>query len=303
MSYTRKVQPNGIGRRRLRRPIDNGAVSARVVEVEGRRTRVREAGDLANPPVLLIHGIGRFLEDWEPQFERLAGDFRVIALDLPGFGQSQRLPEPMSLSALARGTLATLDALDERRPLALVGNSLGGAVAMQMLALAPDRVSRLVLVNSAGFGPEVTYLLRMLAVPVVGRLMLRRPTKVGVKHIERALYADPALATPARVAHALQIARDPDVATAFDEIGRNLGTVRGVRSAWRAELLAAAAAQHRPVLIVWGDRDRILPPQQLEAARVAFPAARTHVFRGAGHLPQIERPDEFADVLRAFLTE
>jgi pimeloyl-ACP methyl ester carboxylesterase len=276
-------------------------VAATTVDVGGLPTRVRLAGDPTSQPVLLLHGIGRYLEDWEPQFDRLSACRRVIALDLPGFGFSARPPGPVTLESLAKGALAALDALGEARPVCVIGNSLGGAVALRMLALAPDRVSRLALVNSAGFGPEVTVLLRMFAVPGLGPALLRRPTAAGVRYIERSLYADPAMATPQRVAHALRVARDPQVALAFAEIGRELGTFRGVRPAWRAELLAAAAAHPRPTLIVWGDRDRILPPHHLAVARRAFPHARTHVFRGTGHLPQVERPDEFASVVRSFL--
>lgn len=278
-------------------------MGATTVDVGGLRTRVRIEGDPAAPPVLLIHGIGRFIEDWEPQFERLSDGYRVIALDLPGFGKSVRRPGPVTLDALAHGALATLDALGETRPVTAVGNSLGGAVSMRMLVLEPDRVARLVLVNSAAFGSEVTYLLRMLAIPGFGRMVLRHPTPFGARLIERALHADPAVATPERVSHALGIARDRAVAEAFAEIGRGLATVRGVRSEWRDELLAQAAAQPRPTLILWGDRDRILPPHHFDAARRAFPQARAHMFRDTGHLPQVERPDEFAAIVRSFLAE
>lgn len=279
-------------------------MEATTIDVGGLRTRVRVEGDPADPPVLLLHGIGRFLEDWDPQFERLSDAHRVIALDLPGFGRSQRRPGPATLEELARGAFATLEALGEKRPVSAIGNSLGGAVALQMLALAPERIARLVLVNPAGFGPEVTYLLRMLAVPGLGPAMLRRPTAAGVRHIERALYADRRVATPARVSHALGIARDPEVAAVFGEVGRRLGTVvRGVRPGWRQELLAAVARHPRPTLIVWGDRDRILPPRHFAAARRAFPHARTHMFAGTGHLPQVERADGFAALVRWFLAD
>src|SRR5439155_1697018 len=144
-----------VHRRRGRRDTARG--SSRVstptmITVLGRRTRVRLEGDPDSPPVLLLHGSGRGLEDWAPQYPRLAGAHRVIALDLPGSGFSARAPEPTTLEVLARGVLETLDTLGERRPLHVIGNSLGGAVAMQLLVLDPARVASLVLVDSAGFG-------------------------------------------------------------------------------------------------------------------------------------------------------
>ncbi|HEX3613178.1 MAG TPA: alpha/beta fold hydrolase [Sporichthyaceae bacterium] len=270
-------------------------------KVEGRQVRVRVAGDPAAPPVVLVHGIGRNLEDWDATFARLADAYRLIALDLPGFGMSDRRPEPAGLGSLARGVLTTLSAVDERRPVHLVGNSLGGAVSMQTLLLAPERVASLALVNSAGFGPEVTYILRMLAMPRLGPLMLRRPTRVGLGHAERTLYADPKLADRARVDHALRMARRPGAAEFMAEIGHALGTLRGVRPEWRADLLAAMAAHERPMLIVWGDRDRILPPGHFDLARRTFPNAAVRMFPGVGHMPQVERPDEFVALLREFL--
>jgi len=273
------------------------------ISVDGRRTRVRVEGDPANPPMLLLHGVGRSLEDWAPQYPRLAGSHRVIALDLPGFGFSARAYEPTTLKVLARGVLDTLDTLDERRPLQVIGNSLGGAVALQLLVLDPDRVAGLVLANGAGFGAEVALVLRMLAVPVLGGLATRRTTRASALFTERMLYADPALATKERIDHALAIARQPDAGTAMLEISSELVTWRGIKPRWRADLIAAAAEHPRPTLIIWGDRDRILPPHHLDSARRLIPHAQADLFVGVGHAPQIECPDAFAARVLAFVAD
>ena len=98
---------------------------------------MRVQGDAANPPVLLLHGISRSLEDWSAQFMLLAAKYRVIGLDLPGFGFSERKPEPATLIALADGVAETLDALSEHRPCHVIGNSLGGAVGVQTAGRPP----------------------------------------------------------------------------------------------------------------------------------------------------------------------
>src|SRR5262249_28906884 len=157
------------------------------------------------------------LEDWDPQFELLAAGNRLIAMDLPGFGRSQRRPEPSTLAAFGRGVLATLDALGETRPVHLVGNSLGGGVCLAILGAEPDRVASVVLVNSAGFGREVTYILRMLAIPGLGKQMLARPSRLGLRHAERNLYATKSYATPERVGHALELGRLPGAAQFMEE--------------------------------------------------------------------------------------
>ncbi|RSM48075.1 alpha/beta hydrolase [Actinoplanes sp. ATCC 53533] len=270
--------------------------------VRGARIRVRRSGDPAHPPVLLLHGIGRSLEDWDPQHDRLSADHRVISVDLPGFGLSEPMPGRVTLAALAEGVAATVAALGEERPVHVMGNSLGGAVAMRMLAAAPARIATLTLVNSAGFGKEVTPALRILAVPGLGKQLLRRIDARSAYRIERSLFHDRAHVTEERVAFALRVAARPDNARVFLETARELGTLLGVRAAWRQRLLSQVAAHPRPSLIVWGDRDLILPAAHLAAARAAFPHAKTHLFADTGHLPQIERADDFADLARLFLT-
>ena len=272
-----------------------------VVNVDGRTVRALTAGDRADTPLLLLHGIGRSLEDWTEQIERLSGRFYVIAVDLPGFGRSARRDGPADLATVADGVAGALAALDEDRPCHVIGNSLGGAVAMQLLASHPDRVASLTLVNSAGFGAEVTALLRMLSLPGIGRHLATRSTPAGARLMERRLFADPSLATRERIDHALSIAAQPGTGEFLLEMANHLGTMRGVRPQWRTQLLAGVAAHPRPTLLIWGDRDRILPAAHLAAARRQFPDAQVHLFTATGHMPQIERADEFADLITAFV--
>ena len=273
----------------------------RHLDVRGTRIRFHETGDPAAPPVVLLHGIGRSLEDWALQHPLLDTEYRVISLDMPGCGLSQRRPEPTTLQVLADGVWATLDTLGETRPVHLMGNSLGGAVAMTMLAGTPGRVATLTLVNSAGFGKEVTIALRLLAVPVVGRQLLRRVDARSAPRMKRTLFADRALVTPERVATAVRIAQQPDFAPVYLEIAKALGGFRGVSAAWRTDLLERLRAHEKPTLITWGERDMILPSTHLAAALAAFPHARAHMFPATGHMPQIERAEEFAGLVRPLL--
>lgn len=273
----------------------------KVIEVKGRPTRVRVDGHPDMPPILLLHGIGRSLEDWAPQHRRL-DVFRTIALDLPGFGFSARPSRPMSLRALTDAVLETLDVLGEHRPLHLVGNSVGGAVGLQLLTLQPQRVASLTLANSAGFGSEANWMLRLLATPVLGGLLARHPTRTTARMLERTIFADPCLATTRRVDHTLTIARQrPDAGSALHELACELGTPRGFRSRWRKNLITQASRHRVPTLIVWGERDKILPAAHLSNARELLPHARAHLFMGTGHMPQIERPDEFAELVLDFI--
>ncbi|MGB2572142.1 alpha/beta fold hydrolase [Micromonospora citrea] len=270
----------------------------RHVTVEGRRVRHRVDGD--GPPVVLLHGIGRSLRDFTDQHELLASGFRVHSVDLPGYGGSMPMAEPCTLPALGRFVGRYLDTVGVDQPAHLVGNSLGGAVAMQVAAAEPARVASLALVNSAGFGPEVTLALRLLTLRPLGRLLLR-PSRAAARRVERTLFHDPSFATDERIAHALELAGQPYTARVMLETCRHLGTFRGVRPQWREELLARVAERDIPTLIVWGDRDLILPAAHLDAARARLPKARTHLFTDCGHLPQVERAEEFHRMLVDFL--
>ena len=263
--------------------------------VDGRRTRCRISGD--GPPVVLLHGIGRTLDDFTALHTALARDHLVLAVDLPGHGGSAPLDGPHTLPALAAAVARFLDVAGVTGPAHLVGNSLGGAVAMRLAADEPRRVASLALLNSAGFGREVTVALRLLAVRPLARLLLRPHPRIA-RRTERAIFHDPAYVTDERIATALAAAGQPHAARVMLELVRDLGTWRGVRPQWRADLLDAVAALDLPTLLVWGERDLVLPAAHLAYARTRLPDAASHLFRDTGHMPQIERTAEVEALLR-----
>jgi pimeloyl-ACP methyl ester carboxylesterase len=282
----------------------NNSGMASTIDVDGKTVRyVYIGGNSAGPgaPIVLLHGIGRSLDDWtDAQAALAAAGYAVHAIDMAGFGGSDPVADP-DLPALARHVLATLDRLGVTGPVHLIGNSLGGAVAMRVAVEAPGRVASLVLVNSAGFGRQVTIALRALGVPGLGRLLLSRPSPKRSRMVVRSLFFDATYVTDERVADAYALASRPGGADTFARVARNLGTWRGVRPGWRRDLLTAVAAQRVPTLIIWGTHDLVLPPHHIVAAARAFPHARTHLFAETGHMPQIERTEAFTGLVTTFL--
>jgi cation diffusion facilitator CzcD-associated flavoprotein CzcO/pimeloyl-ACP methyl ester carboxylesterase len=268
------------------------------VVVDGIRIRYRVTGN--GPALLLLHGIGQSLDDWDEQHDRLSQRHTVLSLDLPGFGYSERLPGRATLERLASVLPAFLDTLGMPGAIPVVGNSLGGAVAMRLASDHPDRVSALVLVDSAGFGSEVALALRLLTVRGLGEL-LALPRLGTARATVRAVFHDREHATEARVARSFRLSQRAGHARTTLDVARDLGTPRGIRPGWRKTLVAAIAAHDRPVLVAWGDHDRILPFSHYSAARRTLPGATGRVFADAGHMPQIESPDEFAATVEDFL--
>ncbi|AXU11652.1 alpha/beta fold hydrolase [Streptomyces clavuligerus] len=236
------------------------------VDVDGHPVRYRATG--TGPPVVLLHGLGRSLEDWEPLRTALPAH-RLLALDLPGFGWSPAPPEP-GLGTMAEHVAGCLDRLGITAPVHLVGNSLGGAVAMRLAVRHPARVASLALAAGAGFGREVTWALRVLDLPLLWRF-LPRPDRRGVRTAERSLYADPALATPDRVDLALALARRPNAAGTLRQVARTLGSLSGVRADWRTDLLKALAVLDIPTLVVWAPTTASCPPPTSPTRRTPFP--------------------------------
>jgi len=251
-------------------------------------------------PVLLIHGIGRSRADWQAQHELLEDSFQVWSVDLPGFGDSPAPDGGMTLERLA-GDVAGFLRAQGVAPAHVVGNSLGGAVAMQLTADHPELVRSLLLADSAGFGRGVSPALRLASIPGLGERAMR-PSREGARRSERAMYHDPAFVTEERVQHGYELAGRPGGTDAFLGMLRSLGGVAGVKGGWRRALLPRVRATGVPVLIVWGDKDTVLPFRHMARGAKAL-GARTHRFADTGHGPQIERAEDFAHLAREFWDE
>lgn len=280
------------------------------LEVNGVPLRVRISGPEDGVPILLIHGIARSLEDWAEAQDLLAeAGHRVISTDLPGFGYSRKGRERPGLPAFGRAMAGLLDAAGVTRPAHVMGNSLGGGVSMTLAVDHPGKVASLTLVNSIGFGGEVNISAlpmaygALAALPGLSGYFGPRAREAGANTI-RDLFYDRTLATTAQLKHAGLLAKQRDFRATFLATAATLGApVVGVRNGWRRDLLAKVVASDLPVLVIWGDDDKILPPHHLEAAAAAFPKARTHLFTDTGHMPQVEKAEEFAALVGAFVGE
>lgn len=279
------------------------------VDVDGVAVRVRISGPETGPPIVLIHGIGRSLEDWQDSQDILAGRHRVISLDLPGFGLTTRLQGRPGLPAFARVVLGLLDAVGETRPVYLMGNSLGGAVSMTVAATAPERVAGLVLAASAGFGRKVhvplspMFYAGLAALPLVGKRFRVLAREAGVQ-VNRNLFDDPTLATPDMIKHAGKVGRQPDFRATFLATASGIGApVFGTYPRWRRRLLESVAASGIPALVVWGESDKVLPVDHFHSVAAVLPNASTHLFPATGHMPQVERAEQFCELVAKFVEE
>ncbi len=273
----------------------------RRVALHGHELAVTDLGD--GPAVVLVHGLMSARRTWDAQLDRLAADHRVIAPDLFGHGDSAKPVGDYSLGAHAASLRDLLDELDI--PAAtVVGHSLGGGIAMQLAYLFPDRVERVVLVSTGGLGRELNPLLRAATLPGsefvlpvlasgwlhdVGDSVLRLWGRTGLPSVSpSAAEAWQSLATLA----------DGDTRKAFLATSRSVIDVGGQTVSARNRL---SGLESRPVMLVWGARDRMIPSSHIDAAREVLPHSRVEILDRSGHFPHLDEPDRFAAVLGDFV--
>jgi pyruvate dehydrogenase E2 component (dihydrolipoyllysine-residue acetyltransferase) len=247
------------------------------IEAGGRRFAYVDQG-AGEPPILLLHGFGGDHSSWMFNQAPLAESRRAIALDLPGHGGSDKDVGDGSVAALAGAVEDAIGALGLAR-YHLAGHSLGGAVAMAIAAKHPERVASLVLVASAGLGPEIDG--RFIDVFTAAE---RRKEMVAVAE---ALFADRKLVTRKLVEDMLRMKRIDGVTEAMRRIAAREFPGGRQTSAGAA----ARAALEAPVLVIWGGKDRVIPVAHARA----LPGARVELLPEAGHMVHAE---SYAEVNR-----
>jgi pyruvate dehydrogenase E2 component (dihydrolipoamide acetyltransferase) len=248
-----------------------GAAGPSVASIEagGRRFAYHDQG-AGEPPLVLIHGFGGDLGSWMFNQPALAETRRVIAIDLPGHGGSQKDVGDGSVASLAAAIGAAIDALGLAR-YHLAGHSLGGAVALAIAGARPQQVASLVLVASAGLGPEIDggFLADFTAAE-------RRKEMTGVAQM---LFADPALVTRKLVEDMLRIKRIDGVTDAMRRIA-----ARSFAQGRQAEDTGGKSPDTVPTLVIWGGKDRIVPASHADK----ISGARKEIFPAAGHMVHAE---------------
>jgi pimeloyl-ACP methyl ester carboxylesterase len=249
-----------------------------------------------------VHGIAGSSTSWAPVMQRLADQYCVIAPDLLGHGESSKPRGDYSLGAYASGIRDLLVVLGHERA-TFIGHSLGGGIAMQLAYQFPEMCERLVLAGSGGLGKEVNPLLRAIAAPgseyVLPVVLTPRihgvAGSVGRFLGKFGLRGDPLLG---EIWDSYTRLTDARAQRAFVHTIRAVIDVAGQRVSARDRLYLAREV---PTLIVWGDRDHVIPVSHAYVAHDLMPGSRLEIIEGAGHFLPIELPDAVAGLLRDFL--
>ncbi len=247
------------------------------------------------PPLVLLHGVGANRAVWRRVTQALAEDRHVIAPDLPGFGESAPAANGFDLDTAAA---ALAGPLAERAggPFDLLGNSLGGAVAVRLAVARPDLVRRLVLSAPAGFAPSPRALRAVAGALGDRAVAVRRVVGTPVVRVpaaRRALLWG-AVAEPQRLA-ADDARMMLEASRGSTRIGAAVSAVLG------ADLRADLDRLQAPFGVIWGWRDRVIPISTLRQIRTSRPDVLVVTIPRAAHVPQVERPAEFVAAVRRLL--
>lgn len=269
--------------------------------LHGERVAYRRGGE--GPVLLLLHGIAGSSRTWIPAMRLLQRDYTVLAPDFLGHGESAKPLGDYSLGNHASGTRDFLDVLGIERA-TIVGQSFGGGVALQFAYQFPEICERLVLVDAGGLGREVNWILRLITLPAAEYVIPAVfPSFAG-------RYGD----SVARFLHARGI-RNPAAGEIWrsyesltDSANRRafVKTMRAVIDPGGQSVSAVTRlylAAHMPTLIVWGDRDKIIPIEHAHQAHAVMPNSRLAVMEGVGHFPHAEDPERFVEILVDFLRD
>jgi pimeloyl-ACP methyl ester carboxylesterase len=262
------------------------------IDAAGIATRYLEAG--SGEPVVMLHGSGpgvSALANWQHNIPALSQRFRVLAPDIVGFGATERPADIVySLRTCTDHVWAFLDAHDIQQT-AIVGNSLGGRIALQMATDRPDRITKMVLMGAPGVGMTLTD----------GLVALRgyQPSHEAMRDLLRNYFAvDPAMITDELVAIRYEASIADGAYEAYRTMffdPRHAGSELGITE---DEVRSIAT----PTLLVHGREDRVVPLQVSVTMLGLLPNADLHVFSECGHWTQIERADEFSALVTDYLS-
>lgn len=245
----------------------------------------------SGPPLVLIHGVGSSRAIWMHAIPPLARARTVYALDVPGFGESEPLAEGFDLADVAEGIAAgVVERVDP--PFDLLGSSLGGALALTVAVRRPELVRRLLLGAPAGFRSVPEPLARLAGFGSEALLAARRLAGRRLAHsatARRALLAG-VVADGAGLPEA-------DARLVLEASARAARLRPAVAAAAQADLREELTALRQPLGLVWGSADRVIPAMTVERILALRPDAPLEIVPDAGHIPQLERPAEFAAAL------
>ena len=270
------------------------------IQVGNVKTRYWELGE-SGSPVLFVHGLGSFIEHWEQNLTELSKHHRVYAIDLVGFGLTEKPTVSYSIPFLAKFVQDFMNSKGIKNT-SVIGNSLGSMIAIELYLLNPNIVDKLILLDGGFFGRKIAAAFRILSVPFVGEWLMR-PNRDGTEQFLKLMFFDQSFVTEKLVDITFERNSQAGSAKAYLETLRSSANIFGLKRAFINRTIANKNRLTSPTLIIWGKNDNVLPVEYAFQAEEILPNATIQIFDNCGHMPQIECAEKFNDLAVSFLAE
>jgi pimeloyl-ACP methyl ester carboxylesterase len=271
----------------------------RYLKIDQINTRYWQMGDRGSP-IILLHGGNGSIEFWLYNIAALAQYHRVYAFDMVGSGKSDLPDGSYSLGYQAEFLYGFMAAL-EIDSATLIGNSMGGGVALEFTRLYPDRVDQLVLVDSMGLGREISLGIRLITLPAIVNLL--RPGRWMIPAMLKSNFYAPQQLPPAWIEFRYPIFAIPGRNQVLFRLGQSNFNLAGVRPDVYQPIIDSLPKITQRTLIIWGECDRILPVKHAYIAAAGIPNNQLSIFPNCGHHPYLEYPDKFDRLVLEFLAK
>lgn len=263
------------------------------------RVRYLTAGE-GGPPLVLVHGLGASAEVWKDNIRELAAGYRVYAPDLIGFGHTDKPDIKYSPFDFLAFLKDFIDALGLEK-VNMIGQSLGGGISLLYAIENPDRVNKLILVDSAGLGREMTLPMRLGSISLLSRWF--KVSKPVLEALIKRLVYNPEVITSGLVDLYYKLLSQPDAMRTISRVLSSVANLAGAKKDVLGLIRDRLDTIKSPTLIVWGKEDRILPLEHGIHGQQQIAGSRLYVFEQCGHIPNLEKPQEFNEAVLKFLGE
>ncbi|HQH99892.1 MAG TPA: alpha/beta fold hydrolase [Deltaproteobacteria bacterium] len=268
------------------------------LKIEGITTRYWSVGEQGDA-LILIHGFGTSMEIWRHNIDELAKKFRVFAFDVPGFGFSDKTPINDFISFMPKFINGFMEALNIEKA-HFMGVSLGGALSIKVALEYPQKVAKLIPVDSGGFGTYTPFTNRIATLPVLGEL-LTRPNRNGTRQFLESLVYDPKVLGDETIDFYYKLSAMPGASQACLRLLRALFCLSGIRKEAVYPMMSRLGEIKSPTLIIWGRHDKSFPVDHAYYGHERIKNSLVYIVEESGHLPNFEKPEEFNRIVLDFL--
>lgn len=274
-------------------PFQNHA--SRFLDADGVRIHYRDEG--SGPTLVLLHGVMASLHTWDGWVEQLSSRYRVIRIDLPGFGLSDDVPTYQYNPYQSARRFDRIRELLGLTRFFLAGNSLGGFLSWYYAAHYPQHVEKLVLLNPIAYPQKLPPVIKFVSMPGIGELSRLITPRAIIAQNVRMVYGDPKNVNEDTIDRYYQLLMHGNNRRAMV---RTFRTLKGYST--NPNIARDISRISCPTMLMWGDRDRWVPMQLIERWRSDLPAVAVKVYPGLGHIPMEEKPVPTAADVHTFLS-